>query len=75
MSDPSLSDIERLESILTRVTLVEQILNGIRCVCLFKNKEGTDPSGFAYGSIEGRTALHNFKPLNPKDDFTFKCHR
>ena len=55
--------------------MIEQILNGTRCVCLFKNKEGTDPSGFAYGSIEGRTALHNFKPLNPKDDFTFKCHR
>jgi len=52
-----------------------QLKQQIRCVCLFKNKEGTDPSGFAYGSIEGRTALHNFKPLNPKDDFTFKCHR
>lgn len=53
-----------------------QLKQQTRCIRLFKNKEGTEPSGCAYGSIEGRTALLNFNPSNPsKDNFTFKCHR
>ncbi|WAR24901.1 RAEL1-like protein [Mya arenaria] len=33
------------------------------------------PTGFALGSIEGRVAIHYVNPTNPKDNFTFKCHR
>merc|ERR1711935_615603 len=48
-----------------------QLKQQTRCIRLFKNKEGTEPSGCAYGSIEGRTALLNFNPSNPtKDNFT-----
>lgn len=27
------------------------------------------------GSIEGRVAIQYVNPINPKDNFTFKCHR
>lgn len=33
------------------------------------------PSGFALGSIEGRVAVQLVDANNPKDNFTFKCHR
>lgn len=32
-------------------------------------------TGFALGSVEGRVAIQYVNPLNPKDNFTFKCHR
>ena len=32
-------------------------------------------SGFALGSVEGRVAIQDVTPQNPKDNFTFKCHR
>lgn len=31
--------------------------------------------GYALGSIEGRVAIQYVNPVNPKDNFTFKCHR
>ena len=31
--------------------------------------------GFALGSIEGRVAIQYANAQNPKDNFTFKCHR
>lgn len=33
------------------------------------------PLGYALGSIEGRVAIQYVQPVNPKDNFTFKCHR
>lgn len=33
------------------------------------------PCGFALGSVEGRVAIHYVNTQNPKDNFTFKCHR
>ncbi|XP_006811104.1 LOW QUALITY PROTEIN: mRNA export factor-like [Saccoglossus kowalevskii] len=45
-----------------------------RCVSIFKDKKGA-PTGFALGSIEGRVAIHFVQAANPKDNFTFKCHR
>jgi len=46
-----------------------------RCVAIFKNKETNQPAGYALGSIEGRVAIQYAETLNPKDNFTFKCHR
>ena len=31
--------------------------------------------GYALGSVEGRVAIQYVNPSNPKDNFTFKCHR
>lgn len=31
--------------------------------------------GFALGSVEGRVAIQYVNTSNPKDNFTFKCHR
>ena len=31
--------------------------------------------GYAIGSVEGRVAIQYVNPTNPKDNFTFKCHR
>uniref|UniRef100_A0A336N8Z7 CSON009382 protein n=1 Tax=Culicoides sonorensis TaxID=179676 RepID=A0A336N8Z7_CULSO len=45
-----------------------------RCVTIFKDKQ-KKPTGYALGSIEGRVAIQYVNPLNPKDNFTFKCHR
>lgn len=45
-----------------------------RCVSIFMDKKGA-PSGFALGSVEGRVAIQYVNPQNPKDNFTFKCHR
>ncbi|KAI4466534.1 mrna export factor and bub3 [Holotrichia oblita] len=33
------------------------------------------PTGYALGSVEGRVAIQYVNPSNPKDNFTFKCHR
>ncbi|CAH1797425.1 unnamed protein product [Owenia fusiformis] len=46
-----------------------------RCVSIFNDKKNNSPVGFALGSIEGRVAIHYVNPTNPKDNFTFKCHR
>ncbi|CAG0886452.1 unnamed protein product [Cyprideis torosa] len=45
-----------------------------RCCSIFMDKKGT-PTGFAIGSVEGRVAIQYINPTNPKDNFTFKCHR
>lgn len=39
------------------------------------DKKTNQPTGFALGSIEGRVAIQYVQPTNPKDNFTFKCHR
>jgi len=52
-----------------------QLKQQLRCISIFKHKNGNEPFGFAYGSIEGRVAIHNFKPEKTNDNFTFKCHR
>jgi len=50
-----------------------------RCVSIFLDRKANTanppPVGFALGSIEGRVAIHYVNPSNPKDNFTFKCHR
>merc|ERR1719510_2137931 len=35
----------------------------------------SQPTGFALGSIEGRVAIQYANAQNPKENFTFKCHR
>jgi mRNA export factor len=45
-----------------------------RAVAIFKDKKNT-PTGFALGSVEGRVAIQYVNAINPKDNFTFKCHR
>lgn len=45
-----------------------------RSVSIFLDKKST-PCGFALGSVEGRVAIQYVNPQNPKDNFTFKCHR
>lgn len=45
-----------------------------RCVSIFLDKN-KNPTGFALGSIEGRVAIQYVDTPNPKDNFTFKCHR
>lgn len=57
-----------------------------RCISIFLDRKNTaasfnqqpanpQPTGFALGSIEGRVAIQYINPVNPKDNFTFKCHR
>ncbi|XP_065842955.1 mRNA export factor-like [Oscarella lobularis] len=46
-----------------------------RCISTFRDKKTNSPVGFAVGSIEGRTAIQYIAPSQPKDNFTFKCHR
>lgn len=50
-----------------------------RCVSIFVDRKtatvSPQPIGFALGSIEGRVAIQYVSPQNPKDNFTFKCHR
>ena len=45
-----------------------------RCISIFRDKKST-PTGFALGSVEGRVAIQYVNTTNPKDNFTFKCHR
>ena len=45
-----------------------------RCVSIFRDKKAA-PTGFALGSVEGRMAIQYVNAANPKDNFTFKCHR
>lgn len=45
-----------------------------RCVAIFRDKKKS-PVGFALGSVEGRVAIQYVSPHNPKENFTFKCHR
>lgn len=45
-----------------------------RCVAIFRDKKKS-PTGYALGSVEGRVAIQYVNPQNPKDNFTFKCHR
>nr|CAH7754917.1 unnamed protein product [Callosobruchus chinensis] len=45
-----------------------------RCVAIFRDKKKS-PTGYALGSVEGRVAIQYVNPANPKDNFTFKCHR
>ena len=45
-----------------------------RCVSIFDDKKN-EPTGFALGSVEGRVAIQYVHAQNPKDNFTFKCHR
>jgi len=53
------------------IGLITQIL---RCISIFRDKKG-QPTGFALGSVEGRVAIQYVNAQNPKDNFTFKCHR
>ncbi|XP_050402940.1 mRNA export factor [Patella vulgata] len=46
-----------------------------RCMSIFLDKKTSAPTGFALGSIEGRVGIQYVNPTNPKDNFTFKCHR
>lgn len=45
-----------------------------RSVAIFRDKKKV-PTGYALGSVEGRVAIQYVNPTNPKDNFTFKCHR
>jgi len=45
-----------------------------RCISICKDKKGL-PNGFALGSVEGRVAMQYIQPSDPKENFTFKCHR
>lgn len=47
----------------------------LRCVTIFTDKKTNAPTGYALGSIEGRVAINYVNPTNPKENFTFKCHR
>jgi len=47
-----------------------------RCVAICKDKKSSNmPNGFALGSVEGRVAMQYVQATDPKDNFTFKCHR
>ena len=45
-----------------------------RCISIFRDKKNV-PAGFALGSVEGRVAIQYINAPNPRDNFTFKCHR
>lgn len=46
-----------------------------KCVSIFCDDK-RQPTGYALGSIEGRVAVQYVNPkLDPKQNFTFKCHR
>uniref|UniRef100_A0A1B0G674 Uncharacterized protein n=1 Tax=Glossina morsitans morsitans TaxID=37546 RepID=A0A1B0G674_GLOMM len=45
-----------------------------RTISIFRDKKKA-PTGYALGGIEGRVGIQYVNPLNPKDNFTFKCHR
>jgi len=67
--------IYKLENTPTEFKRIESPLKyQHRCVSVFKDKQN-QPTGFALGSVEGRVAIQYVNPVNPKDNFTFKCHR
>ncbi|CAL8070579.1 unnamed protein product [Orchesella dallaii] len=67
--------IYKLENTPTEYKRIESPLKyQHRCVAIFKDKQN-QPTGFALGSVEGRVAIQYVNPVNPKDNFTFKCHR
>lgn len=45
-----------------------------KCVSIFTD-EKREPTGYALGSIEGRVAVQYVQQKDPKQNFTFKCHR
>lgn len=46
-----------------------------RCISIFCDKKNA-PCGFGLGSVEGRVSIQYVNGIqNPKDNFTFKCHR
>jgi len=45
-----------------------------RCIAIFRDKKKV-PTGYALGSVEGRVAIQYVSTTNPKENFTFKCHR
>ncbi|CAD6186110.1 unnamed protein product [Caenorhabditis auriculariae] len=68
--------VYNLENGPTEVKNIESPLKfQIRCIAIFKDKSNTNPCGFALGTIEGRVAIQYAEAANPKDNFTFKCHR
>ncbi|CAB3408495.1 unnamed protein product [Caenorhabditis bovis] len=68
--------VYNLENGPTEVKEIEsQLKYQIRCIAIFKDKNNQMPCGFAIGSIEGRVAVQYVESSNPKDNFTFKCHR
>ncbi|CAI5438259.1 unnamed protein product [Caenorhabditis angaria] len=68
--------VYNLENGPTEVKDIEsQLKFQIRCISIFKDKNNQNPCGFALGSIEGRVAVQYVETANPKDNFTFKCHR
>ncbi|XP_003380588.1 mRNA export factor [Trichinella spiralis] len=46
-----------------------------RSVSIFKDKTNGAPVGYAVGSLEGRVAIQYVETVDPKANFTFKCHR
>ena len=46
----------------------------LRCISICTDQK-RNPTGFAVGSVEGRVAIQYLNPPQPKDNFTFKCHR
>uniref|UniRef100_A0A1I7TQZ1 WD_REPEATS_REGION domain-containing protein n=1 Tax=Caenorhabditis tropicalis TaxID=1561998 RepID=A0A1I7TQZ1_9PELO len=68
--------VYNLENGPTEVKDIEsQLKFQIRCISIFRDKTNQMPAGFALGSIEGRVAVQYVEASNPKDNFTFKCHR
>uniref|UniRef100_A0A1B0AIA7 Uncharacterized protein n=1 Tax=Glossina pallidipes TaxID=7398 RepID=A0A1B0AIA7_GLOPL len=46
----------------------------LRTISIFRDKKKA-PTGYALGSIGGCVGIQYVNPLNPKDNFTFQCHR
>uniref|UniRef100_A0A183CDP4 ATP-dependent Clp protease ATP-binding subunit clpX-like, mitochondrial n=1 Tax=Globodera pallida TaxID=36090 RepID=A0A183CDP4_GLOPA len=46
-----------------------------RSIAIYKDRMTGQPGGFALGSTEGRVAIQCLQPKDPKENFTFKCHR
>jgi len=55
--------------------LESQLKYQSRCISIFLDKNNSSPAGYALGSIEGRVGIQCLASQNPKDSFTFKCHR
>ncbi|UYV80083.1 RAE1 [Cordylochernes scorpioides] len=67
--------VYHLENTPTEVKKIESSLKfQHRCISIFTDKKSA-PTGFALGSVEGRVAIQYVDTTNPKDNFTFKCHR